>query len=72
MTYLQLLPQEGVTLAEHLQHLEANGLSLAAFEHMVVDFLTTLLHAQPQPLLAQIEHGESFKLAASFHRSIGT
>ena len=42
---------------KHLEDLESCELSLVNFETRVVEFLETLLHAQPVPALVQVERG---------------
>ena len=42
-------------LQKHLADLEATALLLVKFEGEVVEFLGTLLHAQPPPVLVELE-----------------
>ena len=51
------MPPEGVTVQKHLEDLESCQLSLVSFETRVVEFLETLLRAQPAPTLVQVEQG---------------
>ena len=51
------MPPKGVTVQQHLEELESGELSLVSFEIRVVEFLETLLHAQPAPTLVQLERG---------------
>ncbi|KAL9123215.1 MAG: hypothetical protein Q9187_000232 [Circinaria calcarea] len=54
---LALVPPGGLSLETHFQDLVDGEFSPLQFEDLIIDFLKSMLHAQPAPLLVQFERG---------------